>query len=299
MAFRDKYDEVTNKKAMKYYNRRKRAYRKRGGKPTPIRYSYALNPIPKKQGRFWGRRRLTGESQSPNVISQSQGSQRSRSAPNSPAARKRIKFERTPQIMSGIVEKKTHWLNATTSLLDVGSIYSGQLYNIGQGVLQGNRIGSRIRATTININGTLRNRVTAKAIGIRVLVVHDKKPQFGALTTNLFIPKGDSNQPTDFNTGGDFSQMNAPINKTRFRVLSDRKILLAPFTSQNQGHEAKLINYFVKINRNVSYLNEGTLSTREKINPNLHLIYFVEQEESTTGNDTAEVLMNVYQHFHG
>ena len=297
MAFRDKYDKVTNKKAMKYYNRRKRAYRKRGGKPTPIRYSYALNPAPTKRGSFWGGRRLTGDSQSPLLITQSQTG-RSRS-PSTPTARKKLRFSSPGKTMVGISEKKTHYLNAENLSLDVGEFETHQLYNVAQGVLMGDRIGSSIRAHSIHINGTIRNLITSQSLVLRVLVLQDKRPQLGDRKQNFFKPKSQDNQPHNFLSTGDFSQVIEPVNTNRFRILSDRKFQLAPAVSGNQGKDNQLVSYRVKVNRNFTYLTESTLSTVEKIQPNLWMVMFCEQQGGTTGTNSAELKLNVYQDFTG
>ena len=303
-AYGKKYNEVTNPRHMKYYNRRKRAYRKRGGKPTPIRYSWSINPRPKNtfrySGRKLGRRRLTTPMDaSPPRISQSPGFTRARS-PSTPRAKKKLRFSNTePNMSIGIVERKTHYLSAENLTLNVGEFETNQLYYLPQGVKMGDRIGTSIRAHSILINGSLRNLVTSLATTIRVVLVHDKRPQLGDLKQNFFRPKTTDNAPHNFVNSGDFSQVIEPINNLRFRVLSDRRFSLAPSVSGNQGKDVALINYRVKVNRRIQYLSESTLNDSEKVIPNMYLIYFVENESSTTGTGTAEVKLNLYEEFSG
>lgn len=259
--------------------------------------------IKNKPKRYGGRRRTRRRlMDDPMIISQTESETPVRAVARSVGTQTPLSKHRKIRPSghySTMEERKTHFLDATNLLLDVGTMESQQLYNLPQGVKLGDRIGARVRAHSIRINGSIRNRITSIPVCLRVLIVHDKRPQLGDVKQNFFQSKTTANEPHNYVTTGDYTQVIEPVNSNRYRVLSDRRFKLAPTTSANLGKENALINYHVKVNRFFKYLTESTLSDTEKICPNMYILYFVENQTSTTGVGTCEVKLNVYETFTG
>ena len=142
-------------------------------------------------------------------------------------AAKRAKYARKSSA-AGSGETKTAFDDIAKSTQDVGNLRVETLFDINQGTSNGDRLGSKIYAKYIDVRGFIRNLNTSTGNNARILIVQDNKPQIGPVGTNLFAPKSDANDPTDYTTGGDLTQIVDPINTNRFRVLSDRRYKLPP-----------------------------------------------------------------------
>jgi hypothetical protein len=201
-------------------------------------------------------------------------------------------------VLLGMVDRKVHASGISGTGIAAHSIQSTQLYNVAQGVNMGDRIGRQIRALTVHVNGYFRNLSNTKTCFLRVLCVQDKKPQLGGLNVNLFVPFSNANNPQDFGAAPNHDTVRLPINTDRYMVLSDRLHKLAPNTADNGGANGKVVKYTIKVNKNLNYLNDGS-SASDSINPNIHMLYWAETEDSSTLTPFFNGALDMFEHFTG
>lgn len=213
-------------------------------------------------------------------------------------ATKRAKYARKAA-GAGSQETKTAFDDIAVSTQSVGVLRNITLFDINQGTSNGDRLGSKIYAKYIDVRGYIRNLNTSTTNNARLLIVQDNKPQLGNLTSNLFAPRSDSNDPSDYTTGGDLTQITDPINHNRFRVLSDKKLKMAPLVSSNEGKSQVLLDYRVKVDRYIEYLTDTELDLANKIKPIFYAMIFCELENGSVGSAVMSRHIQFYMHFCG
>lgn len=250
-----------------------------------------------RMGRTPGRRYLTPVSVSQDPMEGIVVSHK-RSGTDLYRAAKRAKYARKAA-GAGSLETKTAYDDIAVATQSVGVLRTETLFDINQGTSNGDRLGSKIYAKYIDIRGYIRNLNTSTTNNARLLIVQDNKPQLGSLAVNLFAPRTDSNDPSDYSTGGDLTQITDPVNSNRFRVLSDRRFKMAPLVSSNEGKSQVLLDYRVKVDRYIEYLTDAELTLANKIKPIYYAVLFCELENGSVGSAVMSRHIQFYMHFSG
>lgn len=153
--------------------------------------------------------------------------------------------------------------------------------NIGIGTDQGDRVKSQIKLLGIRWDMWLKNNGTANNRGtiLRMIIVHDKTPTRPNVE-NFFVSTNDGRVPVDWGTASDIRKTAWPINKDRFVVLAQKKMVIMPFSFMDAsgkpvGSFHRNLRFYMKMNKKLKY-NDGYLTDPNDLTPCLKVLYYFE-----------------------
>lgn len=208
--------------------------------------------------------------------------------------RRRLNARKRQRVAThGYVEKRiernlnrgvlTYYTNYTA--MSVGTIAYHQL---GAGITKGDDVGQRT-GSQITLRGIRwymhmknENATINKNGWWRILILHNKRPT-ELFTEKMFAARPVSgtseNAPRDFLTTGYRGNIWDPINRTKYRVLLDRRIRILHEGAESAGKNNRDITIKRRFRRTLTYNTEVTDS--DKIFPQIIALAFFEYDDGS------------------
>lgn len=201
-------------------------------------------------------------------------------------------------LYKNIETKRYTYGQATTQKAEIGVLnHTRPLHQMVKGDDVGDYLGDTLHLRGFLLHYRWHNS-TIYTKYIRFLVLQDK---MYFTTTNIgqdfFASRtASTNDPATFLTTGSTDQIYYALNKQRFKVLMDKKIILEPYDSSNSGKNEHTLYKYLKSQQKV-IVNDNQQGN-EGVSPDIRVLFFVEGENNEAPDVDPATQVDYTYHVH-